>query len=227
MCGIRRSRRKGSTPAGKSAKNDSSRTRPEGRIEDTRIYTNHNCLKTQARKSRRVRAYRASRWETALSIPICARFRSTINAQVFEEISPKATRCTRAEMLVQSFLHSCFVSRVNALRWIRNGGAARPMDSVCRSSSTRRTPCMLMRSYSSVTVVSSAVSDGRAPTAAHEAPSRCLFRRSSKIGPLPACVSHSWWVVYFTPTRNSRPSAGSPGHPDISYQRDWRCGRRS
>src|SRR6266853_547797 len=40
---------------------------------------------------------------------------------------------------------------------IRTAWSGRPIDSACRSSSTRRTPCMLMRSYSSVTVVSSAV----------------------------------------------------------------------
>jgi len=37
-----------------------------------------------------------------------------------------------------------------------------------------------------------------------------FFRRSSKIGHLPTYAPHSWWVVYFTPTRNSRPSAGKP-----------------
>src|ERR1700730_5972648 len=40
---------------------------------------------------------------------------------------------------------------------IRTAWSGKPIDSACRSSSTRRTPCMLMRSYPSVTVVSSAV----------------------------------------------------------------------
>src|SRR5579863_509385 len=39
---------------------------------------------------------------------------------------------------------------------IRTGWSGRPSDSACRSSRARRTPCMLMRSYSSVMVVSSA-----------------------------------------------------------------------
>src|ERR1700688_601849 len=40
---------------------------------------------------------------------------------------------------------------------IRTARSGRPSDSACRSSNARRTPCMLMRSYSSVMVVSSAV----------------------------------------------------------------------
>src|SRR6202521_2127959 len=40
---------------------------------------------------------------------------------------------------------------------IKTAWSGRPSDSACRSSSARRTPCMLMRSYSSVMVVSSAV----------------------------------------------------------------------
>src|SRR5580692_2056210 len=44
------------------------------------------------------------------------------------------------------------------------GWRGRPSDSACRSSNTRRTPCMLMRSYSSVIVVSSAAAR-RSPAA--------------------------------------------------------------
>src|SRR5580700_5446838 len=40
---------------------------------------------------------------------------------------------------------------------IRTGWSGRLSDSACRSSSARRTPCILIRSYSSVMVVSSAV----------------------------------------------------------------------
>src|SRR6195256_5277328 len=88
----------------------------EGRIEDTRIYTNHNCLKTQAQKIAREFARITLPDGEQRFHPDLREIPLSINAQVFEEnIAEGHSLDTAREMLVQSFFHSRFVRGVDAL----------------------------------------------------------------------------------------------------------------
>src|SRR6266404_5898652 len=89
----------------------------EGRIEDTRIYANHNCLKTQAQKiAGKFARITLPDGEQPFHPKLCE-IPLTINAQVFEEnVAEGHSLDTAREMLVQSFFHSRFVRCVDALR---------------------------------------------------------------------------------------------------------------
>src|SRR6267378_4016883 len=89
----------------------------EGWIEDTRIYTNHNRLKTQAQKIAGEFARIALPDGKQRFHPNLREIPLTINAQVFEEnVAEGHSLDTSREVLVQSFFHSRFVRGVDALR---------------------------------------------------------------------------------------------------------------
>ena len=146
-------------------------------------------------------------------MPILLQIFLAIGAQVFQK---NIAERHAGERLSRNAVRALPAFAPRTWRWTHCGGirtawSGRPSDSACRSSNSRRTPCMLIRSYSSVTVVSSAVTRYSSHArAARAAPSRCPFRRSSRKARPPTRELHSWRVVYFTPMRNSRPSAGKP-----------------
>jgi len=89
----------------------------EGRIEDTRINTNHNCLKTQTQKIASESARITFPNGEQRLHPDLREIPLSINAQVFEEnVAEGHSLDTAREVLVQSFSHSRFVRGVDALR---------------------------------------------------------------------------------------------------------------
>src|SRR6267154_5429130 len=85
----------------------------EGRIEDTRIYTNHNCLKTQAQKiASEFARITLPDGEQRLH-PDLREIPLAINAQVFEEnVAEGHSSHAAGEMIVQRFIHSRFICGV-------------------------------------------------------------------------------------------------------------------